>query len=421
MGARNKPFSRGRENAYNTTDPSKLLELKRLEADALLDVLRTINQEDLQIDSLCRIAKYVLLGQLGVHKMAFFYEAGDNWEEGLRQGFSPLGLEAMQEMFAFQKEITPISEETTPQLAQLKVEYIVPITHRDHARAFFLIADFADSEVEAQNDLIFIETLGNILSVAIQNKQLFQEKMAQEFLRKELEVAGTIQKQMLISDFSRFKELDVYGINMAHHGVGGDFYDVIKKGRGQTFICIADVSGKGIGAALLMSNLQANLRALCAQYDDPEEIVHELNHILYRITKGEKFVTLFLALVDKEKGVLQYVNAGHDYPILIHNEQIQMLESGCTFLGLLPDLPIVSTKVVFAVGDVLFMYTDGLPDQRDDNGHMFGSEAIPELVNSLHERDAKGIVAGIKGALQAHAGSQPADDDITLLSVKFLG
>jgi len=170
-----------------------------------------------------------------------------------------------------------------------------------------------------------------------------------------------------------------------------------------------------------MSNLQANLRALCAQYDDPEEIVHELNHILYRITKGEKFVTLFLALVDKEEGTLQYVNAGHDYPILIYKQQIKMLESGCTFLGLLPDLPIVSTKVVFAAGDVLFMYTDGLPDQRDDKGHMFGSEAIPELVKSLHDRDAKGIVAGIKGALQAHAGTQPADDDITLLSVKFLG
>ncbi|MEL7530567.1 MAG: PP2C family protein-serine/threonine phosphatase [Bacteroidota bacterium] len=420
MGARNKPFSRGRENAYNTTDPSKLLELKRLEADALLDVLRTINQEDLKIDSLCRIAKYVLLGQLGVHKMAFFYEAGDNWEEGLRQGFTPLGLEAMQEMFAFQSEITPVSEETTPQLAAHKVEYIVPITHRDHARAFFLIADFADSEVEAQNDLIFIETLGNILSVAIQNKQLFQEKMAQEFLRKELEVAGTIQKQMLLSDFSRFKEIDVYGLNMAHHGVGGDFFDVIKKGKGKTFICIADVSGKGIGAALLMSNLQANLRALCAQYDDPEAIVHELNHILYRITQGEKFVTLFLALVDTETGKLQYVNAGHDYPILIHQGAIQLLESGCTFLGLLPDLPIVSTAVEFSPSDVLFMYTDGLPDQRDDNGHMFGSDSIPELLKSLYSRDAKGIVAGVQAALHAHAGVQPADDDITLLSVKFL-
>ncbi|MEL6651720.1 MAG: PP2C family protein-serine/threonine phosphatase [Bacteroidota bacterium] len=420
MGARNKPFSRGRENAYNTTDPSKLLELKRLEADAMLDVLRTINQEDLQIDSLCRIAKYVLLGQLGVHKMAFFYEVKDSWEEGLRQGFKPIGYEALQEMFAAQREITPVSEENAPHLAALEVEYIVPITHRDHARAFFLIADFADSEVEAQNDLIFIETLGNILSVAIQNKQLFQEKMAQEFLRKELEVAGTIQRQMLLSDFSRFKELDVYGMNVAHHGVGGDFFDVIKKGKGKTFICIADVSGKGIGAALLMSNLQANLRALCAQYDDPQEIVHELNHILFRITKGEKFVTLFLAKVDTEEQQLHYVNAGHDYPILIHKGEPRLLESGCTFLGLLPDLPIVSSEVGFASDDVLFMYTDGLPDQRNDSGHLFGADAIPGLIKSLKDRPAKGIVNGVKAALQAHAGMHPADDDITLLSVKFL-
>ncbi|MEL6845605.1 MAG: PP2C family protein-serine/threonine phosphatase, partial [Bacteroidota bacterium] len=113
-------------------------------------------------------------------------------------------------------------------------------------------------------------------------------------------------------------------------------------------------------------------------------------------------------------------NAGHDYPILIHKGEPRLLESGCTFLGLLPDLPIVSSEVGFASDDVLFMYTDGLPDQRNDSGHLFGADAIPGLIKSLKDRPAKGIVNGVKAALQAHAGMHPADDDITLLSVKFL-
>ncbi len=410
---------RGVENAYNTTDPRKLLELKRLEADALLDVMRTINQDDLQIESLCRIAKYVLLGQLGVRKMIFYYESGQSWEEGLRHGLDALSYEAVQEMFQI-KDTAEITSLNYPHLAKMQVEYVVPITHKNISQAYFLIADFADSEVEAQGDLIFIETLGNILTVTIRNKQLFKEKMAQEFLRKELEVAGTIQKQMLISEFDRFKEIEVYGINVAHHGVGGDFYDVIKREKGTTFVCIADVSGKGIGAALLMSNLQANLRALCAQYFDPESIVEELNKILYRITQGEKFVTLFLARIDNATHELTYVNAGHDFPVFMQGKGYQLLESCCTFLGLLPELPIVSVKVNFSPGDTLFMYTDGLVDQRNDKGELFGSDAVLEHLLPLQGRSAKGIVREMQTVLQQHAGEQTSNDDVTLLSVKFL-
>lgn len=417
--SRQQRTARGVENAYNTTDPQKLLELKRLEADAFLDVMRTINQDDLQIDSLCRIAKYVLLGQLGVRKMIFYYDSGNSWEEGLRHGFGKLNYEALQEMFHVQ-ETTPVTEDRFPELFSMTVEYVVPITHRNESQAYFLIADFADSEVEAQGDLIFIETLGNILAVTIRNKQLFKEKVAQEFLRKELEVAGTIQHQMLISDFSRFREINVFGINVAHHGVGGDFYDVIKREKGTTYVCIADVSGKGIGAALLMSNLQANLRALCAQYDDPVSIVEELNEILYRITHGEKFVTMFLVRIDINKQQLTYVNAGHDFPILLSHSGDRVLESGCTFLGLLPDLPIVSNQIPFDTGDTLFMYTDGLVDQRNEDGELFGAEAVMEQLLKLRNHDAKGVVGEMQAVLQRHAGTQTANDDVTLLSVKFL-
>ena len=253
-------------NVYNTDDPRKLLELKRLEADALLDVLRTINDSELDISKLCLIARNVLRAQLGVKKVIFYYDIDDNWVEGMRMGFGKMELDGLEELIQY-KKTTKVTGGFAPSLYKMGVEYVIPILNRGEPSAYFVIADFADTEVEIQNDLIFIATLGNILSVAIRNRQLINEKVRQEYLKRELEVASTIQSQLLISDFSRFKEIDVFGLNVSHHGIGGDFYDVIKRGKGITFICIADVAGKGIGAALLMSNLQANLqRALRAVY-----------------------------------------------------------------------------------------------------------------------------------------------------------
>ncbi|MEO0470071.1 MAG: PP2C family protein-serine/threonine phosphatase [Bacteroidota bacterium] len=408
-----------RENVYNTTDPQKLLDLKRQEADALLDVMRTINQNDLKVAQLCQITKYVLLAQLGVRKMAFYYQEKDDWYEGMRHGFAELSDAAKLEVFSFDKTEV-IDPERHPSLSEIKAEFVVPISHREDMQAAFVIAEFADTDVEAQNDLLFIETLGNILSVAIRNRQLFQEQMEQEFLRKELEVAGTIQSQMLISNFSRFKEIDVYGLNFAHHGVGGDFYDVIKKGKGVTFVCIADVSGKGIGAALLMSNLQANLRALCAQYTDPIPIVEDLNQVLYPITKGEKFVTLFLARIDADTRTITYVNAGHNYPIFVSNSELTHLESGCIFLGFMPSIEAKASQMSFEKDDILFMYTDGLIEQENNTGEMFGQTRVEHQLILHEERSSEKIIHHVMQDLEDFSVQTEAVDDITMLSVKFL-
>ena len=408
------------DNVYNTTDPQKLLRLKRQEADALLDILRTIQLDNKSIRQLSLITKNLLRAQLGVKKMIFFYEYKQVWNEGARLGFESFSEAAVEEMMRM-KTITAVQTDVHPELSKYEVEYIVPLVNKDRASAFFAIAAFADSEVEAQSDLIFIETLGSILAVAIRNRELFEEKMEQEFIKKELEVAETIQKQLLISDFSRFNEIDVFGLNLAHHRVGGDFFDVIKKGRGTTFICIADVSGKGMGAALLMSNLQANLRALCAQYGDLKKIIQELNKILFGITTGEKFVTLFLAKIDTKNRRLQYINAGHNYPIFLQQGQPGRLDKGCMLLGIMPELSIEKSAVYFEKGDVLFMFTDGVVEQHNPEGEMFGSERIIQQLSSMDSQmKSEEIVKQFQHILFEYARQENTVDDVTMLSVKFL-
>ncbi len=415
----NKPGSPSARNVYQTNDPQRLLQLKRLEATALLDVLRTINHYEHSIQRLCRIAQNVLLAQIGVRKMTFIFRGTTDWEEGFRTGMGKLEGPAYDEVLGTNR-LAQVDQITMPSLATLGVEYVMPITNREEIFGFFLLADFADSEVEAQNDLIFIETLGNILAVAIRNKYLIEEMVAQEYLKKELEVAATIQQQLLISDFKRFQEIDVFGMNVAHHGVGGDFFDIIKKGKGTTFVCIADVSGKGIGAALLMSNLQANLRALCAQYDSPAQIVKELNRILFGITTGEKFVTLFLARIDTQLSSFTFVNAGHNYPIFIHHKEPIRLEAGCVLLGIIPDVIPVEGNYKFAVGDILLMFTDGVVEQTNVNEEMYSSERIADELLGLLSHTSEEIVTDLKQRVKEFAGEQEVPDDVTMLCVKFL-
>ncbi len=410
------------KNTYHNAGPERLLELKRLEADTLRDLLRSVNNPALDTKSVCMIVRNVLRAQIGVKKMIFFYKAEQQWKEGIRTNhFETATNEAIAEMQLLHYT-TQITEEVLPNLCELGIEYVIPLNSAGGlTNAYFLIADFADTEEETQSDLIFIETVGQILATAIQNRQLIKEQMQQEFLKRELNVAADLQKQLLLSDFGRFLEIDVHAINLPFQGVGGDYYDVIKKGKGLTFVCMADVSGKGISAALLMSNLQANLRAACANHDDLSLIVESLNRIMFKLTGGERFVTLFLAKIDTRTKTCSYINAGHDYPALVQNGKIRWLESQGTFVGIIPKLKIKESSFIFAENDYLFLYTDGLVDQKNALSQTFNTDKIAETLLTVIHLPSKELIAHFVQNIKDFSGNTEATDDLTLLNVRFLG
>ena len=166
--------------------------------------------------------------------------------------------------------------------------------------------------------LNFIQTISSIIIVAIENIRLFNESLRQEALKKELELASRMQK-MLIPDNShmpRNPKVIVNGFYYPHYEVGGDYYDCIKLSDTKTGLCIADVSGKGISAAMLMSNFQASLRALFTHDIQLETLVHKAQFNCDVNAAGEKFITFFVARYDHESGMLEYINAAHNPPVL---------------------------------------------------------------------------------------------------------
>lgn len=406
-------------NVYDTTDPEVLLRLKRQEADALRDVIRSLNDPSVKVEHIFKIAQNTLLAQLGVRKMRFIYESREGrFITGLQFGMSRFPQEAYAE-FPRHTNVTRITPERFPILYAEKVEYIIPVNYYDKVGAWFLIAEFADSEPEKENDLIFVETLANVLSAALENRQLLEEMVLQESVRREMEVAERIQKQLLVQDFSNITGAEVFAENVAHYRIGGDFYDVIPRGDKGFFLCIADVSGKGISAALLMANLQANLRALILSQNSLTDIIVRLHQIISNITHGEKFVTLLLAHVRIQDREIDYINAGHHPPVLFTGGDIKLLDKGTIPLGII-ELPSVQQgTVAYQPGDLLFMYTDGLVEQHNGRDEILGEQPLLLKLRSIHTASAPEVVSAIRTLHTQHAGGIEHEDDITMMAVKF--
>ena len=229
--------------------------------------------------------------------------------------------------------------------------------------------------------LNFIQTISSIIIVAIENIRLFKESLHQEALKKELELAAKMQK-MLIPDNNQMPKnpkLIVNGFYFPHYEVGGDYYDCIRLSETKTGICIADVSGKGISAAMLMSNFQASLRALFTFDIELETLVKKLNSIVVINAAGEKFITLFVARYDHETRVLEYINAAHNPPVLYNTVTgaILHLRTSCVGIGMLDEIPSVQkSQIIIKDFSKIVCYTDGLSELKYADGSDIGTKEI---------------------------------------------
>jgi sigma-B regulation protein RsbU (phosphoserine phosphatase) len=236
--------------------------------------------------------------------------------------------------------------------------------------------------------LNFIKTISSIILVAIENIRLFKESLHQEALRKELELAARMQ-QKLIPDNQTMPKNDhlvVNGFYFPHYEVGGDYYDCIKLSDTMTGFCIADVSGKGISAAILMSNFQASLRALFTHDIELPHLIRKLNMLVNANAAGEKFITFFVARYDHKNGTLEYINAGHNPPVLFNTStgQVMHLHSICVGIGMIDEIPPVKEQILnISNYSKIVCYTDGLSDLKGDDGkEILTKEIVRHITNN---------------------------------------
>ena len=301
-------------------------------------------------------------------------------------------------------------------------ETILPVYHKDQLLAYALVGGLSGSVIRKKNELTnFIQTITNLIVVAIENNHMANERVRQAGIRKELELAAQMQTMLFPVHLPRGSQYEIHATYLPHQEVGGDYYDFIRISEDEFIFCMADVSGKGIPAALLMSNFQANLHALVKHNDSLPELVKQLNEKVYKSAKGEKFITFFIGRYNSRTRELHYVNAGHNPPFLIHDKVVYMLNDGSTGLGMFESLPFVNPgKVFIPANAVLHCYTDGVTDVENDDEREFGMERLREFftgnknLSNLEELHGKLI-----SSLAAFRQTKNYTDDITLLSCLF--
>jgi len=399
-----------------SNSPIQNLSLKHLELDTLLDITNAINRQQDE-PSLLKIFLFTLVANFKINKLAVYSREISGWHLVLKHGL-PSDFEIAASILKdLGKKFNIINNRNAlPEALATNFEILIPVGRENRNVALVLLGGSIKIAADVENEsLKFIQTTANIITVAIQNIRLNTRRLEQEAAKKEMELAKKIQLQLFPAMLPNSAKLQIFASYLPQLMVGGDYYDYIKLNDNEFIICIADVSGKGVAAAILMSNLQSALRILAKQPITLEEMVTEINEIVYHNAKGEKFITFFIAKYNLHKNEMNYINCGHNEPVFFRrNGEKTYLSQGTLILGAFEKLPQIKKGTINDVSDTfLFAYTDGLTETFDNYDTDKGLAAVEDLIlkstenSHLHENIIKALSI-----------SNLPIDDITMLSCR---
>lgn len=382
----------------------------KLEVSALLDITQAISS-NIPEEKLYKVFYFTCISALHLSEVALFVLEGGSFIEKFSHSlsFTTRDLQVFQEHSFDLEEV----KKTHPDVNQ-----VFPVRHKNKLLAVLVLGKHNVEEIEDR--FSFLQTLSNIVLVAVENKRLARLALSQELLKKEAEIARSVQEMLVPSNLPDNEYFKVAATYLPHQSVGGDYFDVIKVKDG-FILCIADVSGKGVPAALIMSNFQASLRSLCRLTSDVEEIIIDLNLHLNENVISDHFVTCFLAFYDVKKGTLNYINAGHNPPYYLTTDTVEELRTGCYMLGAFPSIPPISkTEVKIAKDSKLFMFTDGITETCNNDGEEYGEDRLQNFLTATINDDLKLNHADLIIAVDEFKQIQDYRDDLTMLSIRFL-
>lgn len=400
----------------------KRLFLKERELSALLEITQAITQDSSE-ETLYKIFQFTLLGQLNVRRLVLYMLEEGDFRAVLSFGmnmadFRRLPLPAV---------VRELCQSTDCPIASLNLgsewqgfETVIPVRQQGTVQAYVFIgttlADYATAEA-----IKFLETLANILVGAIENRRLARQRVADAAIRKEIEIAKEVQTMLFPRHLPNDAGVAVQASYVPHADIGGDYYDVIEIDADRFLFCVADVSGKGVPASLLMSNFQAGLRTLLRQGADLAVIVAELNHLIFRNAGGEKFITAFLGLYDRRTRHLRYVNAGHNDPLLLPDAgPVELLKSGTVMLGIMEHLPMLHVgELIVPPRALLLSYTDGLTEVFNAANDEFGEDGIVAVLQHGRYLPLPRLHQELLRRIKAFNSAGQFADDITILSCRF--
>ena len=397
-----------------------MIDKKQLELNAILEISQAINA-NLPEDSLYKIFYFTCLSSFRFDSLSLVVFENDS---GIVVASKNMNLsESDLKIF---NDFEFLSDTVAREDLELGSEFdfidvVIPVVHKNKKLAVVLIGDEDQSYENEKSRFSFIQTLANIIMVAIENKRLVRRELKREAFRKEMEIAQDVQGLLFPKSLPNTDQIHFFASYLPHSSVGGDYYDCIKLNEEEYLFCIADVSGKGVPAALIMSNFQASLRTL-SHYSsfDIKQIVIELNYQIFRSAQGEKFITLFLAKYNTKTRRMVYVNCGHNASLLLDKTGLQKLEIGTTVLGAFEELPFITVGHLIVEKDSLIVnYTDGLTETFNKDLEEYGEERLEQFFIDNKGRELAILHQELIIAIDEFKGKNAYIDDLTLLTAEL--
>lgn len=307
------------------------------------------------------------------------------------------------------------------QLVGLGINLLVPLAVSGRVIGLIALPQRPGGEPYQLHEIQLLTIVAGQTAMQLENTRLYMEEVAKQKLEEEMSLARAIQSRLLPEAIPTFNDLQIGAINLSSKAVSGDYYDVIQREDGRLALVIADVSGKGMPASLLASNLQASLRAQCELSDSPSDILKRVNRQLHAATDSMHFATAFLAFFCPRERRLVYSSGGHDSPVLVTGSgQVRRLEEGGLPLGAFDFGEYSEGDLTLDEGDLLLLYTDGLTETKSPDGEdEFGLERLDVFLRDHRHLDLPRLLPRIDQELQLFRGRREADDDITLLALKL--
>lgn len=301
------------------------------------------------------------------------------------------------------------------------VALVLPLMSQQRMTGFLALGFKTEEEDYAPEEISVLTTLAPQVAMASENLRLLEENVEKRRLEEQMQMARRIQEGFLPQVLPHTPGLEIATHNRFSLEIAGDYFDVLQLPDGETLVAIADVSGKGAGAALLMANLQASLRTAVEVGIPLARSVAQVNNLIFRNTPPEQYITFVAVLFDPRTSILRYVNAGHNPPLLIHGDgSVEEIPPTGLILGAIPNMSYEEGSVNFNSGETLVLYTDGVSEAMNDLEEEYGELRIKTLAVRMRNESPVKIVSEIERDVERFCGRVPMEDDSTMVILKRL-
>jgi len=341
----------------------------------------------------------------------FRFNANEPWIKILKDGGEPMGFDELC-----------LRSDNDPHLEKLRVlnpVLMIPFCYRDECLGILVLSEKLTKTSFSTEDMTILSVLSDHAAVAFENARLYEEMLEKQRMEEELGVAREIQTHLLPKESPSTDRFELAGYNLPSKEVGGDYYDFIQLEENKLGIAIGDIAGKGIPAALLMSNLQAALRISAVQAKTTHDVMDMINAHITATTSAEKFATFFYSVLDSENLTMEYTNAGHNFPVLCRaNGEHHVLKEGGVIIGILPDAIYEHKNIQLKSGDAVIMYTDGITEALNSHDEEFGEHRLITIAKKAMHLSAKQILDLILESVVDFTHGYLQTDDLTLVILK---